>query len=197
MVAISSVACHIEPTSIQYRRMNNLQPSPSDALVFVSRLIPDAWKQVETFRLEAAEGLRTQWPKWCYLPMDAWGWIAQNCPTMGPQRDLSFLVPALGSLGPWRYTQGIYRFHPELQAALLETELGGDLPVEVLLRLPEWCVFVDTGPASSIEGINVDGFFAWLDINSKDDVPRLCLNALIRVTFFPHHANPTCEGDTP
>lgn len=44
----------------------------------------------------------------------------------------------------WRMTQGIYRIDPALYDALISTPLDGDIPVDVLLRLPEWCIYIET-----------------------------------------------------
>lgn len=44
----------------------------------------------------------------------------------------------------WRMTQGIYRFDETLYSELIHTQNTGDLPVDVLIRLPEWCVYIET-----------------------------------------------------
>lgn len=62
--------------------------------------------------------------------------------------DAPHFNPALlGALVAWRPTKGIYRFHPELYESLIETDLEGDVPADVLLRLPGWAVYIET-PAS-------------------------------------------------
>lgn len=53
-------------------------------------------------------------------------------------------VAKLSALGTWRYSQGIYRVDPDLIAALANSPLSGSIPCEVLLRLPEWCIYVET-----------------------------------------------------
>lgn len=53
-------------------------------------------------------------------------------------------VSILGALAAWRMTQSIYRFDPNVFAAVWETPIEGDLPVDMLYRLPEWCVYVET-----------------------------------------------------
>ncbi|MDN0082395.1 hypothetical protein QU487_06460 [Crenobacter sp. SG2305] len=57
---------------------------------------------------------------------------------------LALIVSAWCTLATWRMTQGIYRFDPALYRPLIETPLSGDLPADVLLRLPEWCVYIET-----------------------------------------------------
>lgn len=53
-------------------------------------------------------------------------------------------VGLLGALAAWRVTQGIYRYDPALYEALVSTPIAGDLPVEPLYRLPQWCVYIET-----------------------------------------------------
>lgn len=76
---------------------------------------------------------------------------------------------ALAALSAWRATQGVYRFDPALSEALLDTPITGDVPADVLLRLPEWCVYIDPGgivrPSTRgqdwADGLH--GFFVHLD----------------------------------
>jgi len=89
-------------------------------------------------------GLRAEmgWPQWCWLPMSAahavvggGKQVAGNDPRAGD-------IALLAALAAWRQGRGIYRVDPELAEALAGTDLDGDLPVEVLYRLPEWCVYI-------------------------------------------------------
>jgi hypothetical protein len=45
----------------------------------------------------------------------------------------------------WRMTKGNYRFDPTLMAAITDTPLDADVPVDVLCRLPEWCIYLELG----------------------------------------------------
>jgi hypothetical protein len=69
------------------------------------------------------------------------------------------MVSALGAVSAWRVTKGIYRFDPTLGKALVDTPIKGDMPIEVLFRMPEWCVYIET--TGLIEG--VEGFFAHME----------------------------------
>src|SRR3546814_11075816 len=53
------------------------------------------------------------------------------------------------ALATWRMTQGIYRYDATLRDAVLQTPLDGELPTAHLYRLPEWCVYVATHPATT------------------------------------------------
>lgn len=76
-------------------------------------------------------------------------WAARNKHT-GPlptfSGDTESWVPAceLKQFASWRPTQGIYRFDPTLYDALVNTSLEGEIPSELLHRLPEWSVYVET-----------------------------------------------------
>ena len=114
---------------------------------------------------DAAASLRAQylgdWPAWCYLPLPAWQEAAEMALPFGlPNQDAEAEIPALGS---WRMTQGIYRIDPTVCDALLDTPADGDIPADVLLRLPQWCVYVETPERVQWCGERVHGFWAWLD----------------------------------
>ncbi len=68
----------------------------------------------------------------------------------------------LAALGAWRTTQGIYRCDPTIFDALWDTPVTGELPAEVLLRLPEWCCYIET-PERTYRGRKAFGFFVHLD----------------------------------
>lgn len=76
-------------------------------------------------------------------------------------------VSVVAALGAWRETQGVYEFDPDLFAALVDTDLTGDIPLDVLFRLPEWCVYVPT-PGFMWLGKQVDGFFAHLEADANE-----------------------------
>lgn len=77
------------------------------------------------------------------------------------------------TLAAWRMTQGIYRIDPALYEALITTELSGDLPADILLRLPEWCVYIETPglrreDAQTGQGIDIVGAWARIDTPPPD-----------------------------
>lgn len=90
-----------------------------------------------------------------------------------PFREPGYLARCAAELqifGGWRIGKGIYRFDPDLAAALMGTEIKGDVPADALRRLPEWCVYVETpGLETGIVGggmAPVHGVFATLDQHS-------------------------------
>ena len=58
---------------------------------------------------------------------------------------------------PWRYSRSVYRFDPDLYRELVATPFSGEIPEEVLLRLPEWSIYVE------MQGESVSGFFSSLE----------------------------------
>jgi len=84
----------------------------------------------------------------------------------------------LAAIAAWRATQGIYRVHPTLLEELLGTPVSGDLPAEVLMRLPEWCVYVET-PGHVFAGeLRLAGFYAHTeyDVMAKRTELRVLLD---------------------
>ncbi len=97
-------------------------------------------------------------------------------------------VGRLSALAAWRPTQGIYRFDNSLFSALINTSITGDLPSDVLHRLPEWCVYVET---PGLEWVNspLYGFFAHLewDVKTGREELRLLLDSENALTPIPVH----------
>lgn len=134
-------------------------------------MYPKAWKQVEMFRRDRGKDL-PNWPAWCFLPMAAWYAIVSE----GGQLPL-YLAPdiaKLAAIGTWRYTQGIYRFDDDIARELGNTLLTGDIPSEVLYRLPEWSVYIET-PGRQWGGKALHGFWAHLEWDVETHRPELRL----------------------
>lgn len=147
----------------------------------VSRSQPGAWKAVDALRAAAA----VSWPNEVYLPLEqAARAVIAACMATGrppPNHPSELVQPAseLAGLAAWRVTQGIYRFDPDLYAALLDSPPSGELPTELLRHLPAWCVYLETpgletrrvsGAAAAVRGV-----FAWLDHNADRNLDLLIL----------------------
>jgi len=107
-----------------------------------------------------------KWPKWCFIPYGLWVKVLYD--HFGADKfemdSTHETFETMVTLGTWRYTQGSYVFDKDFMAALAESDLSGDLPTSVLMRLPEWCVYVSTPNLVSIDNETpVHGFFARLD----------------------------------
>jgi len=128
----------------------------------VGRLYPKFSLAVERMLARRGKDLPA-WPSWCLLPMP--GWYAAVCDESGyrklpPEklRDVYWLA----ALGTWNYTKGVWRFGADLQEALLATPHLGRMPSELFLRLPEWCLYVETR-GMHWHGFKLHGFWAHLN----------------------------------
>ncbi|MFM0465117.1 hypothetical protein PQR34_45185, partial [Paraburkholderia sediminicola] len=92
-------------------------------------------------------------------------------------------VNVLATLAGWRVTQGVYRFDPTLYNALIATPIEGKLPTELLSRLPEWTVYIET-PGMRWVGEPLHGVFAQVgDLHDGAEVLTLVAH-----TGGPDHA---------
>lgn len=164
---------------------------PAQLLSKYGKLYPNAWEQAAQFRSD--KGKSFDWPDYCFLPLAASSAIISGEATK--QKIISHvgaplpggLVADVGNMGAllaWRMGQGVYRFDGDLYAALITTELNGDLPCDLLRRLPEWCVWVET-PDDKIS----KGFFAYIecDANTGAEELRLVLELDGRLWNQPLH----------
>src|SRR5690606_17927303 len=139
-------------------------PRPKRHLIAMGERYPDAWRLVDDMRADRGKGL-PDWPDWCFLPFAGAYAIVSGGRTLSPLEAGD--VARLGALAAWRVTQGIYRFDPDLYRALLGTPVEGDLPVDIILRLPEWCVYIET-PGYIFGADPLHGFFAHLESDAND-----------------------------
>lgn len=109
------------------------------------------WRDYErTIELGRSGGLR--WPGHILAPMGAAHGLAMDA-TGDPSRAASDCA-RIAALTAWRVTKGIYRYDDELRASLESTSLDRELPGDVLLRMPEWCIYIDLG-AGAVRGVYV------------------------------------------
>jgi hypothetical protein len=146
--------------------------------------LPDVWRMFDDART-AARARGKAWPGYMWMPLEE---VAPDI-----MRALSALMASQGArpevitsilpyaaanayaLATWRLGKGVYRFDDDLREALLETPVSGPIPTEVLKRLPEWCVYVET-PGYRCEGLDVHGFFACITRFRGEDVLHLSMD---------------------
>jgi len=168
-------------------------PRPREHLAAAGRLYKGAWKRIDHFRAGRAREY-PDWPDWCFIPIAAtYGIVADDAGVDGSMLALThperLADPArLAALASWRITQGIYRFDPALYASVVDTPVERDLPCDVLYRMPEWCVYVET-PDREWLGSRLYGFWAHLeyDINTGRHELRLLLDSEADLTPLPVH----------
>ncbi len=165
--------------------MTNI-PRPLHHLNTASSIYPSAWKQVETMLSGKGKDL-PDWPAWCFLPMAGWYAIVSEGIKI-TDIDVIGDVGRLSAIGTWRYTQGIYRFDPDTYKALIATVLLGDIPANVLMRLPEWSLYIET-PDMQWLGTPLHGFWAHLewDVNKDRKELRLLLDTGAALIPIPLH----------
>lgn len=134
---------------------------PEKFLQNLSRRFSTAWRDADRYRALRPAG--HQWDEAVFLPMAAWSSI--GCETFGVQ-ELSVQqfepISQLFFASAWRPRQDIIRFDPDVYSSLIATSLEGNLPSEILWRLPSWCVYVET-PGLQAFGEAWDGFMAALE----------------------------------
>lgn len=140
-----------------------LNTRPRGHLDQVARDYPGVWATLDVFR-EDKEGLGG-WADWCFLPLAASYAVVSQGGHMPPDKVGD--VGRLGALYAWRYTQGIYRIDPSLLDDIGSTPITGDLPSDVLMQLPEWCIYIET-PGLTWIGQPMHGFFVHLEHDAED-----------------------------
>ena len=156
--------------------------NPLAFLDHFSRKYPGIWKRLVEIHFMKGRGL-PDWPDWCFIPMaGAYAVISGGGSNRVPPEQIQD-VAAVTALSAWRLSQGIYRFDETVYRELLKTSLDGDLPVEILYRLPEWCLYIET------PGMGWDGFFIHLewDANSGRTELRFVFLADEGFFIFPLH----------
>jgi hypothetical protein len=156
-------------------------PRPKQLLVKCGHQWPMLWKYVDLARAERG-GKLSRWPDWCYLSTIVGLFLTERVCPFGNEQAKSHSFDSVESfsrmvvpLATWRITQGIYRIDPEVAEAIWNTPINGQLPVELLFHLPEWCVYIETPGKSLSSGKRLEGFFAHLNTASGDDDPELHL----------------------
>jgi hypothetical protein len=129
---------------IRERKLQSIpQPAHSalQALEFVGRQMPGIWGRYEQTRM--AYHAHKDWPAWCFVP------VAVAEPFVDGRAKLA---AKLTSLAAWRMTKGIYRVDPTLMRAFVDTPLDAAVPIDVLRRIPEWCIYIELDQLPTFKG---------------------------------------------
>lgn len=136
------------------------------------RFGPDVWNRLARFREQKGRPPLPDWPAWCYLPIAAGFAVATDGrPDIDYEQRLSGALwgaPLVG-LAAWRITKGIWDYDEALYRHLWDTPIDGELPVELLYRLPEWC------PYLCLREPGLHGVWAWLEWDANTGRPELRL----------------------
>jgi hypothetical protein len=134
---------------------------PVSALRKIAEQYPDLGKRLNRYMAEKGN----KFPDLhggVFLSGDGWAEIAKTYGVVGDTYERYTEIERLSTVGTWRFAQGIYRFDDEIYRALVETELPNTVPLDVFLRLPEWCIYIET-PGMTAGGEITHGVYAFLD----------------------------------
>lgn len=143
--------------------------TPQEFLVFANAHIPaNIWALVDRQRADMGKtDALPPWPPYVFLPM--YGWFPVVVEFLGkntvPTVEETYIIQALTVAATWRVTQDVVRFDPDLYAAVINTPIDGDLPCDVLTRIPAWCIWVETQDMEFC-GTPISGFWAMLDYDN-------------------------------
>lgn len=163
---------------------------PEQHLINAKRDYPELTQMIDMFRESRGKDL-PKWASYCFLPMAAWYSIVSNTKNQGrPLLDIALMqeLQLLAACGTWRYSKGVYKFDDELYRAVISSEVSGNLPSQVLMRLPEWCIYVETQEMNVFDNACY-GFWTWLeqDQNHGHTELRILLDLEDGFTSVPLH----------
>ena len=174
--------------------MSPLTSRPDMLVQQLDRLAPPIWKSMDDDRRNAYEWEKgIVLPSWACrtnlpIPLDSAspkdGFSLGDVHRQAPDRARQLVQKGLPMNSPvmlltqeraamfysWRATKLEFRFDPDFARAIMETPVEGEIPPELLLRLPAACIYVDI-PLGEID--DWLGFYAFLDIPSKKAQPVL------------------------
>ncbi len=159
-------------------------------LTALGKRYPGIWKEIDRARQELK---KFGWPEWCFMPMAGYlAILAKDHPDFH-RLPMTLQLTAIkesqvfAALAPWRTTQGIYQFHPEIESKISSTPLVGNLPTELFYRLPEWSVYICY--EEKLKGTACYGFFTHLewDMNQKRPELRILLDTEYGFIGIPIH----------
>ena len=162
--------------------------TPAECARRVGLHFPGIWPRLDRLRAKYADGAHG-FPDHWYLPFNGivpvldelLEEMAQAGARVGNVPGTT--VNMLATLAGWRATQGVYRFDPSLYDALIATLIEGKLPTELLSRLPEWSVYIET-PGMRWVGEPLYGVFA--QVGDLHDGAQVL--TLVAHTAGPDHA---------
>ncbi|RYX90290.1 MAG: hypothetical protein EOO28_29870 [Comamonadaceae bacterium] len=129
-------------------------------LEFVGGRQPDLWEIF--FRQREICFAEEPWEDWFYAPLRV---IA----SMLPEHSV-LLTMKYTAMATWRLTQGVYRIDPTLFHELARTPLDQQIPVDVLLRLPVWSLYIELPvTVSTFRGL-AHGAWVWLERRAAGEI---------------------------
>lgn len=152
---------------------------PLELCQAIIRKYPSAPRTADALRVERGTK-KPDWPAWCFLPMQGTSVVIirnNSIARLTPDQatDLLLLAPALA----WRPSQDIVRFDRTIYDALGKTPLADDVPDDIFLRLPSWCLYIEL-----YENWH-HGVFVYLDYDTAKKESALRMLFIPRETGIP------------
>ena len=182
------------------------------AINFLNKNFPTVrshWKKIERIlpRLLETQKEKSIWPKTVFLPYGVWLDVLKpslkkttkklSFADKDEQQTFEFMVvDAFAALSKWRFSQGIYRFDPTLFLELINTPIPDELPINVLKRLPEWCLYIELPAGYQFNLSPVYGFWVTLSWNEDIGQESLSIVFLQHDGITPNHVIPLTEGSS-
>jgi hypothetical protein len=116
---------------------------PNELLAAYMQRYPNAHRDIDEMRMEMRGVSAPDWPDWCYAPIACSQAAIANhhgvCVThLGESSPLALMdATAFAALAAWRKTRGVYTFDPTIYQEVCATPLDGQLPCDLLLRMPD------------------------------------------------------------
>jgi hypothetical protein len=104
-----------------------------------------------------------QWPPWCWYPSAFLAMSLTANPDdafLGALESGKLSAYPLATVVAWQQGRIAARFDPDLLDAIVETPITGDLPGDILRRLPAWAFYIDCphlGPGTGVF-VSLDAF---------------------------------------
>lgn len=146
------------------------------------------WRMFEDVRLAALSAGQMVDTPWCHYPM---GIVTGVLTEVGhvPEVEINQWCSIVAALAQWRLSQRVYTIDPSVLDELWSSQVSGQLPGDVLMRLPDWCLYVHLpgkeshqGAMSSVSGADpstarVQGAWIWLETDDSGPEFRVLLHA--------------------
>ena len=116
---------------------------PNQFLNFFSAKVPDVWKAVDYYRY-MRDKEEDDWDRRVFMPLSGWNAITERLLPKSSVEAQVFAANNLQVMGAWRPTQDILRFDADFYGMLAKTGVSGNLPVEILERMPAWALYFET-----------------------------------------------------
>lgn len=134
---------------------------PSKLLAALAKAYPEAWRDADKKREQRGKDM-PGWDPAVFMPLAVWYELIcryKKASVPGPYHIMD--MNRLAFAAAWRPGQDIIRFDPDVMTSLLATPLEGQIPADILWRLPAWCVYVDV--PLSFADMEWRGFMAMLE----------------------------------